>query len=62
MIDFLRPRELRHVYDLVREAGLDVSDWANYKRPKSPQTNPKYCYEWALTDRTASWSACGSTT
>lgn len=48
MIDSLRPRELRHVYDLVREAGLDVSDWANYKRPESPQTNPKYCYEWAF--------------
>lgn len=36
------------VYRLVKEAGLDVTDWANYDRPNTPQTNPKYCYEWAF--------------
>ncbi len=49
MINSIKPNEHRLVYDLVSEAGLDVSDWANYKRPESPQTNPKYCYEWAFT-------------
>ncbi|HEY9249528.1 MAG: hypothetical protein WC205_08000 [Opitutaceae bacterium] len=44
----LKPVEHLRVYDLVGEAGVDVSDWANYKRPESPQTNPKYCYEWAF--------------
>jgi hypothetical protein len=48
MISALKPSEHLHVYDLVRKAGLDVSDWANYKRPLLPQSNPKYCYEWAF--------------
>ena len=33
--------------DLVQEAGIDVSDWANYAG-KSPAANPKYCYDWAF--------------
>lgn len=48
MIQSLKPSEHLRVYDLVREAGLDVSDWANYKRPESPETNPRYCYEWSF--------------
>ena len=48
MIAQLRPTAHLRVYDLVREAGLDVSDWANYKRPESPETNPRYCYEWSF--------------
>jgi hypothetical protein len=48
MIATLKPTEHLRIYDLVRAAGVDVSDWANYKRPNSPQTNPKYCYEWAF--------------
>jgi hypothetical protein len=53
MISALKPTIRLLVYDLVREAGLDVSDWANYKRSESPASNPKYCYEWAFdsTDR-----------
>jgi len=43
----LNPTEKQLVYDLVREAGLDVSDWANFEGP-NPATNPKYCYEWAF--------------
>ena len=34
--------------DLVKQAGLDVSDWKNYKDRTHPARNPKYCYEWAL--------------
>jgi len=48
MITQMKPTEHLRVYDLVRESGLDVSDWANYERPESPQTNPKYCYNWSF--------------
>lgn len=35
--------------DLVEEAGLDVSDWSNFKGGASKAaSNPKYCYEWAF--------------
>jgi len=44
----LKPTEHHRVYDLVREAGIDVSDWANYKRSESPASNPKYCYNWSF--------------
>lgn len=47
----LRPTQKRRVIDLVREAGVDVSDWDNFKagpRPEKAATNPKYCYEWAF--------------
>ncbi len=48
MIASLKPTERLRVYDLVREAGLDVTDWSNYKLPDSPAKNPKYCYEWSF--------------
>lgn len=48
-LEQIRPSERLRVYDLVGEAGIDVSDWANYKRSKSPSTNPNYCYDWAFT-------------
>ncbi len=45
----LKPVEKPRLYDLVREAGLDVSDWADFSRgPKWAAANPKYCYEWAF--------------
>lgn len=44
----LKPTEKRQVYDLLQDAGMDVSDWSNYKRPKVPAANPKYCYNWAF--------------
>ncbi|TVP76470.1 MAG: hypothetical protein EA353_11980 [Puniceicoccaceae bacterium] len=48
MMEELKPTEKRHVYDLLQDAGMDVSDWANYKRPTIPAANPKYCYNWAF--------------
>lgn len=48
-LESLRPTAKARVYDLVRQAGIDVSDWANYKKPDVPAANPKYCYEWAFT-------------
>lgn len=44
----LKPTERPRVYDLLREAGIDVSDWKNYRRWKHPASNPKYCYNWAF--------------
>jgi 5-methylcytosine-specific restriction protein A len=47
----LEPTRTQRVIDLVRQAGLDVSDWSNYEHGESnPGANPKYCYEWALKD------------
>jgi hypothetical protein len=38
--------------DLVQEAGVDVSDWRNYKNGiNAPGANPKYCYEWVFRGR-----------
>lgn len=48
-MDNLRPHTRHLVMDLVRDAGLDVSDWSNYKG-KHPASNPKYCYEWVFAD------------
>lgn len=42
--ELLRPTEPNRVIDLVEQAGLDISDWANFKGD-SPRWNPKYCYD-----------------
>lgn len=48
-LDDIRPTEKRRVRDLVHEAGIDVSDWANFLGgQKKAAANPKYCYEWAF--------------
>ena len=45
----LLPTKKQRVIDLAQKAGIDVSDWSNYKNGKNnPGANPKYCYEWAL--------------
>jgi 5-methylcytosine-specific restriction enzyme A len=50
-LDDLKPIARRRVFDLVREAGLDVSDWAEFSRGRTwAAANPKYCYEWAFVD------------
>lgn len=52
LLDELRPSQKRRVFDLVKEAGIDVTDWANYSRgPNYAAMNPKYCYEWAFVQR-----------
>ena len=43
----LCPTEKLRVYDLVSAAGIDVSDWANF-RGRVPSSNPKYCYDWVF--------------
>ncbi len=48
-LDVLRPTEFRRVIDLVREAGVDISDWANFVGGAvKASVNPRYCYEWAF--------------
>ena len=47
LLESLRPTKHNRVIDLVEAAGIDVSEWANYKG-QNPATNPKYCYEWAF--------------
>mgnify|MGYP003580341987 CR=1 FL=1 len=45
----MRPLSKELVIDLVRAAGVDVSDWSNYSGGhKRAATNPRYCYEWAF--------------
>ena len=37
----------RKVIELVEEAGVDVSDWQNFKGGSGKAaSNPKHCYEW----------------
>jgi 5-methylcytosine-specific restriction enzyme A len=47
-LEEIRPLTRERMYDLVKAAGLDVSDWANYRRPAYPARNPRYCYEWSF--------------
>ena len=50
-LEKIRPREHQRVMDLVAEAGVDVSDWANFKGGAAKAAvNPKYCYEWAFVE------------
>jgi hypothetical protein len=48
LIATLKPVSHSRVYDLVRDAGVDVSGWADYKRSEHPASNPNFCYEWAF--------------
>lgn len=46
----LRPTSRARVIDLVANAGVDVSDWANGKNGRQGAAgNPKYCFEWSFT-------------
>jgi hypothetical protein len=49
MLETIAPQEKLLLIDLVRAAGVDVSDWANSKRgEQGAASNPKYCYEWSF--------------
>lgn len=48
-IDFLKPTQKHSLMDLLQDAGIDVSDWANFKGGfKKAKSNPKYCYNWSF--------------
>jgi 5-methylcytosine-specific restriction protein A len=43
----IAPTALQRIIDLVSAAGVDVSDWGNFKGGiAKAASNPKYCYEW----------------
>ncbi len=44
----MEPKDKPNVIELVKSAGVDVSDWANCNTYAS--RNPKYCYEWAFVE------------
>jgi 5-methylcytosine-specific restriction protein A len=45
----IKPSTRQRVIDLVHSAGLDISDWANYRGGAAKAaTNPRYCYAWAF--------------
>lgn len=47
----VKPTDNLLLIDLLRTAGVDVSDWANCKRgPRYAASNPKYCYEWSFVE------------
>ena len=46
-LDELKPIQKFLVMDLLKEAGVDVSRWKNY-RGSPPAANPKYCYNWSF--------------
>lgn len=51
IIESMRPAERLRVMDLLASAGIDVSDWANFKGGvERAASNPKYCYEWSYED------------
>ncbi len=55
MLESLKPTQETRIMDLVEQAGIDVSDWANFKNGHNPRraaSNPKYCYEWVFVDET----------
>ena len=43
----LKPTQKFLVMDLLKEVGVDVSQWKNYKGNR-PSANPKYCYNWSF--------------
>lgn len=50
-LDTLKPRNKPRVMDLIEAAGIDVSDWENFKGGKrKASTNPKYCYSWSFSE------------
>lgn len=51
VLDSLLPTERNRIYDMVRDAGIDVSDWeASKGRALSAAANPKYCYNWSFVE------------
>lgn len=47
----MRPRKWNRVIDLLKLAGVDVSDWANCVGGEAKAgSNPRYCYQWAFHD------------
>lgn len=49
ILDEIKPKDQNLIYDMVRDAGVDVSDWeASKGNAPSAAANPKYCYNWSF--------------
>jgi predicted HNH restriction endonuclease len=49
ILDELQPTRRQRVYDLVHDAGVDVSDWERTKgNSKSAALNPSYCFNYSF--------------
>jgi 5-methylcytosine-specific restriction protein A len=49
ILDQIKPKSKSRIYDMVRDAGVDVSDWMESKgNALSAAANPKYCYNWSF--------------
>jgi 5-methylcytosine-specific restriction enzyme A len=47
----IKPSVRHRIYDLVREAGVDVSDWSNFRGgAERAASNPRYCYNWSFVE------------
>jgi hypothetical protein len=44
----LKPIQKLLVMDVLREAGVGVSHWAENFKGRYPSANPKYCYNWSF--------------
>lgn len=50
-LESIRPSRKDLVFDLVQEAGIDVSDWISSSNDqRGYKANPKYCYEWSFVE------------
>lgn len=52
----IAPQGSPYLIDLVQVAGVDVSDWSNFRQGRTEDKgkasrNPKYCYEWAFVEK-----------
>lgn len=53
MLKDVEPKVHCRVMDLVRNAGVNIDDWVNFRKGPKPThaaSNPKYCYEWAFVE------------
>jgi 5-methylcytosine-specific restriction protein A len=45
----IQPTRAERIMTLVQNAGIDISDWSNFRGGKArAASNPKYCYEWSF--------------
>jgi hypothetical protein len=57
----LKPKTHSYIMDLVREAGIDVTDWEfnpDGQPVKNPRANPNYCYNWSFGDTKSGYVVC----
>ncbi|WP_156937111.1 HNH endonuclease [Bradyrhizobium sp. WSM2254] len=46
--EFVKPYERETVFELLEQAGFDLSEWGESELGKKAASNPKYCYNWSF--------------